>query len=554
MGANPLVSNGSIMTAPDMRGRIKAVRSRGGRVVVLDPRRTETAAVADEHLFIRPGGDALLLLAMLHTIFADGLVRIGRLAPVTDGLAAVRALAARFSPERVAGRIGIAAERIRTLARDFCAAPSAVCYGRVGVCTQEFGALAAWLINVVNVVTGNLDRAGGAMFTTPAADLVGLASRLGERGHFGAWKSRVRGLPEFGGELPVAALAEEIETAGDGQIRALVTHAGNPVLSSPNGARLARALGGLDFMVSIDLYRNETTRHAHLILPTSFGLERDHYDLVFYALSVRNAARYVAPILTPPPGVRHDWQVLLDLALGLHARGGGRRDTKLVWLMRALRRLGPRRVLDLLLRFGPHGRGVAGRTGLSLARLQAEPHGVDLGPLESRLPAALGTPGQRIALAPAALVADVARLEAQLDGAAEIAGDQLMLIGRRQLRSNNSWMHNSARLVKGPEACTLLMHPDDARTRGLSDGDRVLVRSRVGEIAVALALSADMAAGVVSLPHGWGHDKSGIALRVAQSRAGASVNDLTDERRLDVLSGNAGFSGLLVTVRASPPA
>ena len=542
LGANPLVSNGSLMTAPGIGRRLEALRARGGRLVVVDPRRTETAAIADEHLFIRPGGDAYLLLALLHVIFDEGRVALGRLAAFADGLDEVRALAARFSPSRVAARVGIDAERIAALARAFAAAPSAVCYGRIGVCTQEFGGLAAWLVNVLNLVTGNFDRPGGAMFTTPAADLVGVATRLGERGHFGVWKSRVRGLPEFGGELPVAALAEEIETPGDGQIRALITHAGNPVLSTPNGARLGRALDGLDFMVSIDIYRNETTRHANLILPTSFGLERDHYDIAFYALSVRNAARYVTPLVTPPPGVRHDWQVLLDLALGLQRRGGGRRDRVLNFMMRAMRRLGPPRVLDLLLRFGPHK--------LSLKKLAAAPHGIDLGPLEERLPALLPRDQRRIALAPARLVADLARLEGQLDAAATGGEGELLLIGRRQLRSNNSWMHNSARLIKGPEPCTLLMHPDDARVRGLADGDRVQVRSRVGAVAVPLALSDDIAVGVVSLPHGWGHGAANGALRVAESRAGASINDLTDEHRLDVLSGNAGLSGVPVTVRA----
>jgi anaerobic selenocysteine-containing dehydrogenase len=543
LGANPLVSNGSIMTAPGVAKRLEALRARGGRLVVVDPRRTETAAVADEHLFIRPGGDAYLLLAMLHVLFAESRVDLRALAPLVDGVDTIARLAARFSPARVAARVGIDAERITQLARDFAAAPSAVCYGRVGVCTQEFGGLAAWLINVVNIVTGNFDRAGGAMLTTPAADLVGIATKLGERGHFGVWKSRVRGLPEFGGELPVATLAEEIDTPGDGQIRALVTHAGNPVLSTPNGARLARALGGLDFMVAIDIYRNETTRHAHLILPTSFGLERDHYDLAFYALSVRNAARYVPPVLTPPPGVRHDWQVLLDLALAIHARGGGRQDRALAWIMRALRLAGPRRVLDLMLRLGPHR--------LSLARLAKEPHGVDLGPLEPRLPSVLATHDRRIALAPAPFVADVARLETALDAAVAPTPAELLLIGRRNLRSNNSWMHNSQRLVKGAEACTLLMHPDDARARSLADGQRVEVRSRVGAIAVPVALSPDIAVGVVSLPHGWGHGGDGVALRVAQTRAGASINDLTDELRLDALSGNAGFSGVRVTVRAA---
>ncbi|MDB4968382.1 MAG: dehydrogenase [Myxococcales bacterium] len=539
LGANPLVSNGSIMTAPGIHKRLDALRARGGTLVVVDPRKSETAAIADEHVFIRPGSDAYLLLGMLHTVFADGKVNLRQHAERADGLDEVRTLAARFSPERVAARTGVDAERIRRITRAFVAAPSAVCYGRVGVCTQEFGGLAAWLINVLNLVTGNFDRAGGAMFTTPAADLVGVASKLGERGHFGLWKSRVRGLPEFGGELPVSVLGEEIETPGEGQIRALITHAGNPVLSTPNGARLDKALAGLDYMVAIDLYRNETTRHANLILPTEFGLERDHYDLAFYTLAVRNAARYVEGILKPPAGVRPDWQVLFDLALSLHKHGGGRRDTKLVWTIRALRALGPRRLLDLLLRFGPHK--------LSLARLKKDAHGLDLGALEPRLPSLLQTKGKRIALAPALFLGDVARLEAQLDSTMATNGE-LLLIGRRNLRSNNSWMHNSQRLIKGPEACTLIMHPDDAKSRGLIEGQEVRVRSRVGEVAVPLAVSLDIAAGVVSLPHGWGHARPGVELRVAKTRAGVSLNDLTDDQKLDSLSGNASFSGVPVTV------
>jgi anaerobic selenocysteine-containing dehydrogenase len=542
LGANPLVSNGSLMTAAGIGKRLEALRQRGGKLIVVDPRKSETAASADEHLFITPGADAYLLLALLHVLFAEGLVKLGRLGPHVDGVEQIQKLAAPFSPARVAARTGIAAERIAELARDFARAPSAVAYGRVGVCTQEFGALAAWLINVLNLVTGNFDRAGGAMLTTPAADLVGLATKLDERGHFGVWKSRVRGLPEFGGELPVATLAEEIETAGEGRIRGLITHAGNPVLSTPNGARLERALAQLDFMVAIDIYRNETTRLANLILPTTFGLEREQYDLAFYALSVRNVARYAKAILTPPPDVRHGWQVLLDLGLSLHRHGGGKRNRQLLWMMRALRLAGPRRLLDLLLRFGPHR--------LSLAKLEAQPHGVDLGPLESRLPAVLPRDHRRIDLAPSLFVADVPRLAAAL-GTANVSDGQLMLIGRRILRSNNSWMHNTQRLVKGPEACTLLMHPDDARVRGLSDGQKVRVRSRVGEVAVPLNVSEEVATGVVSLPHGWGHDRQGVALGVAAGRPGSSINDLTDELRLDALSGNAGFSGVPVTVDAA---
>jgi anaerobic selenocysteine-containing dehydrogenase len=547
VGANPIVSNGSIMTAPDVGARLRSLRERGGKLVVVDPRFTETAKVADQHFFIRPGGDALLLFAMLHVIFADNLMRLGTLGPWLRDVDKVRELAGRFSPERVAGRTGIEAEVIRRLARDFATAPSAVCYGRVGLCTQEFGSLAAWLVNVLNIVTGNLDRAGGAMFTTPAVDLVKLASKLGERGHFGVWKSRVRGLPEFAGELPAATLAEEIDTPGDGQIRALITFAGNPVLSTPNGARLEQALGKLDFMVSIDIYRNETTRHANLILPTSFGLERDHYDLVFYALAIKNAARYVKAVTAPPPGVRHDWEVLVDLALGLHQKGGGRRNRQVIFGLKALRRLGPKRVLDLLMRFGPHGKGLMGSQGLSLRELEARPHGVDLGPLLPRLREVLGTDDGKVALAPACIIADVPRLEEAMRENGAVNG-QLLLIGRRNLRSNNSWMHNTARLVKGPDGCILIMHPADAEARGVAQGDSVRVRSRVGEVTVPIAVSDEIAQGVVSLPHGWGHARKGVALEVARAHAGASVNDLTDDRLVDTVSGTASLNGTPVTV------
>ena len=476
---------------------------------------------------------------MLHVIFAEGLEKPGHLAACIDGLDELRAAAARFPPERVAARTGLTASLIRTLARDFAAAPSAVAYARVGASTQEFGGTASWLVVALNVVTGNLDRAGGAMFTTPAADLVALTARTGDRGHFDKWRSRVRRLPEFGGELPVATLADEIETPGEGQIKALITVAGNPVLSTPNGARLDRALSKLEYMVSIDLYRNETTRHANLLLPTSFGFERDHYDLVFYALAVRNAARYVEKLVEPPPGVRSDFAALLDLALAVQAHGGGRRDRKLRLALHAARLLGPRRALDLLLRFGPHK--------LSLRKLRAQPHGVDLGPLLPQLPARLQTRDRRLRLAPPIFLADLPRLESRLDDAP--AG--LVLIDRRALRSNNSWMHNSERLVKGPAACTLLMHPDDAAARGLAEGAQVTIRSRVGSVVAPLALTPDVARGVVSLPHGWGHARAGSSLRIAGAHAGVSLNDLTDEQRIDELSGNASFSGVEVTVTAA---
>jgi anaerobic selenocysteine-containing dehydrogenase len=535
LGANPLASNGSLMTAGGISRRLDDLRKRGGKLVVVDPRRTETAAAADQHLAIRPGSDALLLLAMLHVLFEEQLTGLRHLAPFTDGLELLRDAAARFPPEAVAAHTGIGASAIRDLARDFASAPAAVAYGRVGTCTQEFGGLSAWLIVALNAVTGNLDREGGFMFATPAADLVALASRTGDRGHFDRWRSRVRGLPEFGGELPAAALAEEIDTEGKGRIRALVTFAGNPVLSTPNGARLDRALAGLEYMVSIDLYRNETTRHANLILPTSFGFERDHYDLAFYALAVRNAARYAKPFRPPPPGVRGDFQVLLDLALAVRRHGGGRKGWKLGASLRAARMLGERRLLDLLLRFGPHR--------LSLRKLEQAPHGIDLGPLRPQLPARLG--GRRLQLAPDVFLRDLDRLASVLR---KPATNGLVLIGRRALRSNNSWMHNSLRLVKGPPGCVLLMHPADAAVRGLKKGESARVESRVGSVEVPVDVTLDVMPGVVSLPHGWGHVRDGAALSVAAAHAGASLNDLTDEQSVDALSGNAAFNGVPVTV------
>ncbi|WP_394826094.1 molybdopterin-dependent oxidoreductase [Pendulispora albinea] len=536
LGANPLASNGSLMTAPGIKKRLEALRARGGRLVVIDPRRTETAQMADAHHFIRPGGDAFLLLGMLHTIFEESLDRPSRQVHPATGWDELRRIARAFPPERVAGRTGMAAEGIRALARAFAEADRAVCYGRVGVCTQEFGALASWLVNALNVVTGNLDRAGGSMFTSPAVDLVGLATKLGQRGHFGVWKSRVRGLPEFGGELPAAVLAEEMETPGKGQIRALVTVAGNPVLSTPNGGRLDGALAKLDYMVSVDIYRNETTRHAHLILPTSFGLERDHYDLALYALAVRNAARYVEPALPAPPGVRSDWDVLFDLGLAVRRHGGGKPGRALTLAARGIGALGPKRMLDALLRIGPYR--------LSLNALRESPHGTDLGPLEPRLGHFLGE--SPVKLAPPLFVGDIPRLESAL--ASRGAAAELVLIGRRHLRSNNSWMHNSLRLVKGKDGCTLYMHPDDAEARGLANGDRVIVGSPRARLETTVEVTDAIAPGVVSLPHGWGHDRLGTALRIARAHAGVSINDLTDEAKVDTLSGTASFSGVPITV------
>ncbi len=548
LGANPVVSGGSLMTAPGFKRRIKELRERGGTLTVIDPRRTETARLADTHLFIRPGTDALLLLALLHCIYDEKLATPGPLSSFLSDEDTLRRMVAGFAPESVAAATGLTADAIRTLARDFCAAKSAVCYGRLGVCTQEFGALAAWLVNVINIVTGNFDRPGGAMFATPAFDLVRGATMLGHRGGFDRWRSRVSGRPEFGGELPVSVLAEEIETPGRGQIRALITSAGNPVLSTPNGRRLDDALESLDFMVSIDFYLNETTRHADIILPPTFTLERDHYDLAFALLSVRNVAKYAKPVFEREEDQRHDWEIVLELATRMEASRSfvgrsvvGRGLAGLA--RRTLGRLGPRALLDAGLRLGPYGRS---DRKLTLGVLERSPHGVDLGPLQSQLPRALHTADKRIHLVPEIYQRDMDRLRTMQTTPHAVS--DLLLIGRRHLRSNNSWMHNSKRLVKGAPRCTLLIHPDDALQLGIDDGDLVAISSRVGAVRAPAEISDEMMRGVVSLPHGWGHDRPGTRLSVAEKHPGVSLNDLTDEQFLDGLSGTCGFSGVRVQV------
>jgi anaerobic selenocysteine-containing dehydrogenase len=567
IGGNPVASGGSIMSAPGFEKRIDALRKRGGRFIVIDPRRTESAAIADEYLPIRPGTDVFLLLALLHETFSSGRVDLAHLAARIDGLDALRAAVMSFDPQTLAARTGIAPERIVELARAIAAEPRALVYGRVGACTQEFGGLTLWLLDCLNVVTGHLDREGGMMFAEPPVDLT---RAYGSRGHYGKFRSRVRGLPEFSNELPVAALAEEIETPGAGQVRALITFAGNPVLSTPNGRQLDRALEKLDFMVSVDIYLNETTRHAHLILPPTSPLERSHYDVALSGFAVRNVAKYSPALFEKPEGALHDHEILAELAsrLGTPAGAARRAATAKGWLAR---RMGPDGTLDWMLKTGKYGvpnRGAirmlaalpgmsAMRTlleapdrqphGLGIAKLAAARNGIDLGPLQPCLERRLATPDRRLKLAPPMFLADLDRARAVLQ--APLPG--LALIGRRHVRSNNSWLHNSHRLVKGKPRCTLLMHPDDARSRGIGPGAMVSVRSRVGEVQVAAELTDDMMPGVVSLPHGWGHDRSGIRLGVAQAHAGVSINDLVDDQRIDVLTGNAVLNGTPVEVFAA---
>ncbi|HYO55512.1 molybdopterin oxidoreductase family protein [Archangium sp.] len=554
LGANPLASNGSLMTAPGVRGRLKAIQQRGGRVVVVDPRKTETARVADEHVFIRPGTDALWLFALLHVLLEEAGPKPGRLADFSDGLATVFELAREFTPERAEPHTGVPADTTRRIARELSASESAVCYGRVGVSTQAFGAMCQWLINVINIVTGNFDREGGALFTRPAFDLVGGPRAMGmSRGTYGRWRSRVRGLPEFSGELPVAVLGEEILTEGPGRIRAMVTSAGNPVVSTPNGRQLDTAFASLDFMVSIDPYINETTRHAHIILPPTTQLERSHYDLAFHVLAVRNTTKYSPPLFTPGPDSRHDWEIFLELKHRLGTlRGEPRVRGELTY--RALKALGPDGLLDLGLRAGPYGLRLRPlrklRKGLSLASLKARPHGVDLGPLQPSLPGRLATRDRRIQLAPELLVADIQRLRQTFPEGAGAPGEgTLLLIGRRHLRDNNSWLHNVPRLVSGKPRCTLLVHPEDARRLGLREGEEAVITSRVGEVRAPVSVTDEVMPGVVSLPHGYGHGREGLRLRVAGEHAGVSVNDLTDDRALDAISGNAAFSGIQVRIK-----
>ena len=549
LGANPLASNGSIMAGPGIKKRLEAISQRGGKVVVVDPRRSETARIADEHVFIQPGTDALFLLGMLHEICAGG-VDLGRLAPSVKNLDEVLEIAKRYPPESTEAATGVPAETVRRLVRELRAAPKAALYGRMGTSTQEFGSLCMWLINVVNAVTGNLDEPGGSMFSTPAIDVLGAAGGFGAgRGSFGRWRSRVRDLPEFGGELPSATIAEEILTEGEGQIRAMITLAGNPVLSTPNGGQLDRAYGSLDFAVSIDFFINETSRHSDIILPPVSPIERSHYDLALYLTAVRNVTKYSAPPFELEDDQYDDWQILSELSCRLAARRHGKLSKQYLSAV-AAQKAGPERVLDLGLRLGPYGKRFNPLgTGLSLKTLRKNPAGIDLGPLQSSFPERIPEQhGRAIDLAPELFVEDLDRLNARYSGAAE--DGKLLLIGRRHLRSNNSWMHNAARLMKGKERCTLMIHPDDAERIGVKSGDVVTITSRVGEVRAPAEVTSDMMVGVVSLPHGFGHGRDGVKLRVATSRPGVSVNDLTDEQALDV-SGNAAFSGIPVAVAAA---
>ncbi|HEX8997386.1 MAG TPA: molybdopterin-dependent oxidoreductase [Ktedonobacterales bacterium] len=573
LGANPLVSNGSLLTAPNMRDRLRALRARGGKLVVIDPRRTRTAQEADEHHFIQPGTDALLLFALIQTLFAEGLTRPGRLLEHLKGLDELRAAAESFTPEAVATSCRIEPETIRKLARELAQARRPAVYSRIGACAQEFGTLASWLVDALNTLLGALDSEGGVMFPKAAAGARNTSGTPGRgRGlRLGRAQSRVRGAPEILGEFPAACLAEEMDTPGEGQVLALITIAGNPALSAPNGDRLAAAMANLEAMICVDAYLNETTRHAHVILPPPSPLERSHYDLAFYQLSTRNIARYSHPVFARAHGQLDEWEILLRLTAILSGQGraaplaalddyvarqaiqaelraegsliAGRDEDEL--LLALAPRRGPERLLDFLLRVGPYGDGFGARpTGLTLAALEEKPHGVDLGALQPRIPEVLRTPSGKIELAPEPLLADVPRLRSAL----ERPRPELTLIGRRELRSNNSWMANLEPLVKGDDVCALLVSAVDAVRLGLRDGGQARVTSSAASLVAPVRVMDDLAPGVVSLPHGWGHDQPGAQLRVAREHAGVSINRLIPDDVIEPLSGDALLNSTPVTV------
>jgi anaerobic selenocysteine-containing dehydrogenase len=527
LGANPAASNGSQMSLGDVRKRLGRIP----RKILIDPRRTETAAWCDEHHFIRPGGDAAFLLALIHVLFE--MERVPDLEQLASGADELQQLAARFPPERVAAAAGIDAAIIRRLARELRETPRAALYARIGASQNPFGPVANWLVEAVNLLCGNFDREGGVMFAQPAADVAPLGRRL-IGNHWGRWRSRVRGLPEMLGALPSAVMAEEMETSGRGQIRGFVCLAGNPVLSTPNGPRLARALSGLDFFVAIDHYLNETSRHAHLVLPPAHLFESSNFNLLFFGLAVRNLARHDRPLL--PRTGRDDWEIASELALRLQLPAG--LSSLAARLARRARDL-PDRVVDVLLRTGRHR--------LSLTQLAQHPHGLDLGPLRPCRHEKVHTPDGRVRLAPEPLVADLPRLDRWLSSQerSQRVPDELLLIGRRHLRSNNSWMHNLRSLTKGPSRSQLLMHPDDAAARSLADGARVEVESRTGVVQADLAVTDAVGRGVVSLPHGFGHGES--SLRIAAAVAGPNMNALTGE--VEPLLGTSILNGVPVRVR-----
>ena len=532
IGGNPLASNGSMMTVPDVANRLKAIQKRGGKFVVIDPRKTETAKIADQHIFIKPATDVYLLLAILNQILnKNNSNRFANLPFDNEAVSELKSIIQSYTPEAVSSITGIPTEIIKNLVQDILTAKSAVVYGRMGVSVQAFGGVCQWLINCINIFTGNMDSVGGAMFTQPAFDLWGRAKR-GEI-YFNRYQSAVRKLPEFDGELPVSAMGEDILEGG---IKALFTVCGNPVLSTSNGTQLDTALEGLDYMVSVDIFINETTRHANIILPPTTGLEVAHYDLAFYNLSIRNAAKYSEPLFEKDNNQRHDWEIFEEIKNRLISQEGADIPTP----------KNPEEKLAMAIQFGPYG-----KEGLTLQKLKDNPHGEDLGALQPCLNEKLLTDNQLINIIPELLLNDLERVKSNFQKSLKDVKNiefDLQLIGRRHLRSNNSWMHNSERLVKGRDRCTLMIHPETAANRGIVHLEKVQIESRVGKVEITVEITDEIMPNVVSIPHGFGHARKGVQLDIATTHAGVSLNDLTDDLLIDELTGNSAFSGVPVRI------
>lgn len=533
LGANPIISNGSLLSAPNIKKRLKNIQDRGGRIVNIDPRYTETSAKSDQHLFIRPGSDVFMLLSMLHILFDEKLIDLGRFEHHQNGSEELKEIAQDYAPEKTAEITGIEPEVLKDLTRQFANTEKAVLYGRMGVCTQEFGGMCMWLVNVLNVLTRHFDEPGGYMFTKPAIDLKPQISK----GHIGKWKSRVRGLPEVGGELPSSVMAEEILTPGKGQIKAMIISSGNPVLSTPNGAQLEKAFESLDFMVSIDIYINETSKLADIILPTATGLETDLYDIIFHTLAVRNTSKYSPALFDKSEGSKYDWEVFRALKIA-YLKSMNKMSISKRLKIAIAHLFSPEKMLNILLKRGPYD--------LSIKKLKQEPHGIDLGALNSQMPDALYHKDKKINLFPNEIKEDLPRVKKKLD---TFIPEDFLLIGRRQLRTCNSWLHNSQRLLKN-NSCNLYLHPKDAEKLGLNGSSTVKVSSNVGQIEVPYETTEEIMQGVVSLPHGWGH-KGKIQLDVATTSPGTNVNELTDDNFIDQLTGNAAVNGVPVKLEVN---
>jgi anaerobic selenocysteine-containing dehydrogenase len=530
LGANPGASNGSLLTAPGFPQKIKSIQKRGGKVINIDPRFTETSKISSQHLYINPGKDALFLLSLLHVIFDQGIEEKTHLSNYLKGLEEIKEIVKEYSPKKTALLIGIDSLEIQKIAKDFMNSKTAVCYGRMGVSTQEYGGICQWLINVLNIVTNNMDKVGGAMFTKPAIDLVYMTGIQGKVGNFDRYRSRVHNLPEYSGELPVATLADEILTEGDGQIKMFICTAGNPVLSAPNGKKMEKALEKLDFMVSIDIYLNETSKYANIILPTTNGLETLHYDLVFHQLAIRNTAKLSEILFEKDENQKHDWQILNELTERITEKKNS---------------LTPEMMLDNMFQYSPYK-----EANLSVNKLKENPNGIDLGSLQPLLIKRIFTVDKKINVSPKIFIDDLKRLDKELykDTKEEETKYPFALIGRRHLRNNNSWMHNSKLLMKGKNRCTVLMSSKDANNLSITDHQKIKIISNVGSIELPVEISDEMKEGVLSIPHGFGHNRNGTKIKLAEENAGESINDLTDDNKIDKLTGNANFSGTRVKV------